>query len=292
MESVGEIVELKKAYEVNSAYMKKRDEEFEKMKLELAACKIQLATVKMERKDSKRNIENEQKLELENLLQSTRNELEEAVTWRKEKSEEIKSIEGLNCKLITELCHAKEKMQEHVTQIAELQQLLRKTQNQLEKSQEECREKSDHIAMMEDLSLDYHHEIEIESDEDSDDDIFTGSISQSEFKRSLSPIPEENIDDITDYYDACRSYSESLKISIGSDLKIFDERSETYLIKHGAKAFNGNVQEKSEKPVAKIQSSVSAASVNSGKKNCKCSVNIKKRRFKKLFSFGISNSTL
>ena len=269
MESVGEIVELKKAYEVNSAYMKKRDEEFEKMKLELAACKIQLATVKMELKDSKRNIENEQKLELENLLQSTRNELEEAVTWRKEKSEEIKSIEGLNCKLITELCHAKERMQEHVAQIAELEKLLRKTRSELEKSQEECREKSDQIAMMEDLSLDYHHEIEIESDEESDEDIITGSISQREFKRSLSPIPEENIDDIPDYYDACRSYSESLKISIGSDLKIFDERPE-------------NIESKSETKLIKLSDNQTSAKA----------VNIKKRRFKKLFSFGISNSTL
>lgn len=299
-EVLDKLLELKKVYEVNSTLMKKRDEEIGELKLELAACKKQLATVELELKNSKRNFESEPKFEMNDLLQRTQVEFKEALTLIEEKCDEIRNIEWLNCKLSAELCFAKEKFHEHAAQIAELEILLLKTRRELEKSQEECREKSDHIAVMGDLILNYNYDHESENEEQLTDDIFTGSLSQTESKLALSSIPEENIDEIPDYYDICRSYSESLKFSIGSDSKIFEEdseinesKSETKFLKHGANAKVELKVKSTTKPKSgKLKSAVSAASANSDKENSKVPVNTKKRRFKKLFSFGISNSTL
>jgi hypothetical protein len=226
-------------------------------------------------------------------------ELKVALSLIDEKSDEIKTIEDINCKLSAELYHAKVKVHEHAAQIAELEKMLIKTQRELEKSQEECREKSDQLAVM-DLMLNYNYEREGECEEHFSDDIFNGSFSQTESTRALSPIPEENIDDIPDYYDICRSYSESLKFSIGSDSKNFEvhseinePKSETKILKHGANANAERKGKSTAKPKSsKLQSALSVASDDSKKENSKVPVNIKKRRFKKLFSFGISNSSL
>lgn len=306
-EVLDKVVELKDVYEVNSILMKKGDEEIEELKHKLANCEKQLESIDFELQESKQSLEREKKSKaiLKGLFCETQQELQNTKEIIQEKSKEITEMKDLCRKTKDELEHAKGTFRENADQLAELEDLFFKTLKKLDKVKEENQEKSDQIAAL--MSFNFGAADEngsvgsYDDDELSEESLNQLILTESKLalSPSLSPIPEENIDEIPDYYDqwlvvlkspeldqhlpnfSSNLYALSLRISIGSDSKMHEE--------------NDDIEVSSEtrlgkRKLCKLRSAISAASVDTcdygDEKNSKSEIKPKKKRqrFNVLFS--------
>ena len=184
-EVLDKLVELKKVYEVNSILMKKQDEEIDELKTELSAYKQQLASVEME---------------LQGMYQESKKELKEAKEIIEDQIKQIMKMETLNKQIQNELTYEKDTNRENSEQIDELHNLLFKTLEDLDKMNEENQEILDRLNTS---NLNFETSDDKRNEEFSAEDY--SCIDQIDSKAALSPalspIPEENIDEIPDYYD-------------------------------------------------------------------------------------------
>lgn len=203
-EVLDKLVELKNVYEVNSTLMKKRDEEIEALRYELTACKQQVASVELELRDTKQVLETEKKSKriLKNLYHKSQEELETAERTIQAKSDRFTELEDIFSKTQEELKHANSTIQDKSDQIKELEGLFFKTLKELEKVEEESKEKSDRLELL--MSLEFGSD-DVNGRIGCNDNEALYQLNQSDsnlaLTPALSPIPEENIDEIPDYYD-------------------------------------------------------------------------------------------
>lgn len=172
--------ELKKVYNINSTLVKQRDEEIENLKQQVSTLTSQFSTVVLllEKASSQLEASNAELQISTDECEGLRAELEDSdECLKREKLQKSRVEENLRLKEI-ELQYANDAVQEKTEEISELMSLLQETfiksegeSNNNDSSQED--EVSEPVKEEESL----------------------------EFKLNLSPIPEENIDDIPDYYD-------------------------------------------------------------------------------------------
>lgn len=166
--------ELKQVYQINSTLMKQRDEEIENLKHQVSIVTAQLTTAHslLETFSSQLEGTTAELVLSKDECSSLRAELEESdESLKKETSAKLQVEENLHLKEI-ELKYANEAVQEKTEEISELMCLL------LEPSK--------------------YSEVDSNSSGD-ETEIYENKESNS--KLTLSPIPEENIDEIPDYYD-------------------------------------------------------------------------------------------
>ena len=199
---------------------------FERVKNELAQVNLKLADTQTELEGTKLNLKREEKVnnKLKELLTETQSELENSIETSEAVKVDLEATTG-------ELEETKINLEREQKLSQKLKCLFRESETQLKYALEEIAEKSVEIKKMEDVLIKLDGEIESDVDDEDQHDLDDGleSIigeplqvchSRSTHSGLLSPIVEENPDDVPGYYDECESYAASLYIAIGSDSKI------------------------------------------------------------------------
>lgn len=286
------LAKLSEAYFQSSQLQKQRDEAFEKVAREAEILKSELEST--QRKLLKTT------LELESEREKLDNERQQLDYERKKVESEQKEREKarrLFLEAQAELSATQQKFSEVKNAATDANQIIKTLEEQLKYAKEEIAEKDEQIKEMEEFILGQENVKSDDSGSDVDLDFLSpdiGSRSASSKQFTLSPIPEENPDEIPYYYDAwwagsshnrpiflfssipSIAYAEKLQIAIGSDSK------SSMLSLSDA----DDSREVCAKPIAKPQpKSLISSTVSAGseKENAPLKCKKKRKQFKVLF---------
>lgn len=184
------LVKLSKAYDESSQLQKQRDEVYEKIAKEAEAMKSELESIKRKLLETTLELENERKA----------HEME-----LKKTSLELDKSRRLQMEAQAELSATSQKLVPALQKLANEIRLKTALEEQLKFARKEIAEKDQQIKEMEEFILDQET---VKSDDSSNDveleflSLDSGSRSAESKQQTLSPIPEENPDEIPYYYDA------------------------------------------------------------------------------------------
>lgn len=180
------LVKLSKAYDESSQLQKQRDEAFEKIVSEAEAMKSELDSINRK------------------LLETTL-ELDNKCIEHEKTSQELSKSRRLQMEAQTELSATTQKLGSTLQKLSNEIRLKTALEDQLKFARKELADRDQQIKEMEEFILDQET---VKSDDSGNEveldflSLDSGSRSAEAKQQTLSPIPEENPDDIPYYYDA------------------------------------------------------------------------------------------
>lgn len=191
------MAKLSEAYVKSSELQKQRDEAFEKIAAETENLKSELDSTKRQLLETTMKLEGERK-ELEMKLEGERKRSEDE---RKERDKARRLFLEAQADLSVTL----QKLSEVNSALSDANQLNKTIEEQLKYAKQESADKDEQIREMEEYILGQENAKSDDSDSDVELDFFSPDItSRSACSKhsTLSPIPEENPEEIPYYYDA------------------------------------------------------------------------------------------